>query len=845
MVPGTIVELSDLPLTINGKVDKKALPNPFEALQDIQDNEKAQNKLQEDLIEVWKQLLAVDAVGINSNFFELGGDSIITIQLVRRLKQLNYHALPKDVFENPTIAGLSKVINEKAVEILAEQGSLTGDALLLPIQQWFLEKENSEISHFNQALLLEIDKNITADSLTQAVEALVQQHDALRFKYSKEENTWRQSYTDVEGALDLEDLSAVDQKELATAITTVCEKYQASLNIEEGQLFKAVLIKTSDDRNRLFLTIHHLAVDGVSWRIILDHLNQAIAALENGEAIDLGLKTSDYRAWGATLSDLAEHKKITDQKQYWESVLNNTPTLPVDYSTATGSQMKDVKECIVSLDSKRTHYLLKEVNQSYNTRIDDILLWFTNLYPVSLDLSGNLQAGNLIKSVKEQLRLVPEKGLGFGLLRYLHPSEKMRADLSSSKLEVIFNYLGQIDNNFEKDARFKLANESVGKCKGDLCPFDTKLEINSSIKNGELQLSWTYSDQQYKSETIEGLAATYITKISELIEHCLTIKETEYTPSDYNLAPQVSPQDLDSFLNKTKNGQLNKDRLSALYPLSPMQEGILFHALYDNKSNAFTEQFTFDFPEGLNVKAFQSAWESILDNHSILRTSFLFDDFNIPVQCVHKKVTLPFEVLNYSTLSKTEKANNLSAFLEADYERGFQFDEAPLMRITLLKMDDKAYKMVWTHQHILLDGWSTMVLLRELLSAYEAILNGGIPAKIEEDKFENYIKHLCAQDKYKEEAYWKAYMSGLETPSLLPFVPNVQHRNKAKGLAKELSLNFDKQMTARIENFAKSNEITVNTIIQEVSWSVFLLFKMVIRKPENFKIHHLIIFKTG
>lgn len=857
MVPSQIVELSELSLTTNGKINRRALPNPMD--EPLTDGELvgAQNQLQTDLIDIWKKLLNVNNVGINNNFFELGGDSIITIQLVRKLKQKNYHLLPKDVFENPTIAALSKVIKTKSNTIVAEQGDLEGTSPLLPIQEWFLEKENDSISHFNQAVLLEIDKAITPETLDQVIEAIIKQHDSLRFSYAQEDGKWIQSYTNESTSLIVEEIN----NDSSEVITAICDKYQASLDIEKGDFIKTVFIKTPGNKNRLFIAIHHLAIDGISWRILLDHLNRGVVAIQNGEAINLGAKTTSYRTWAETLQVYATSEKITDQVSYWKNVISNSQTLPVDKS-ATSCQMKDVKECLISLDKKATDQLLKNVNQSYNIQIDDLLLsalgqtitnwsnntrlnigleghgreyisdkidtsntigWYTSLYPITLEIEKNSSSAHLIKSVKEQLRSIPDKGLGFGLLRYMHPSADIRQLLTTDDPELVFNYLGQIDNSFEEQSWLRMATESVGKNRGDLCPFSNKMEINCFIKDGELSLMWNYSTKHYNEKTINQLAQQFISNLSNLIEHCVAIKETEATPSDYGLAPQVSYQELETFFNTQDNGELRKDKISALYPLSPMQEGILFHALYDTSSTAFTEQFTFDFPEGVNVNMFKLAWEEVIKNHSILRTSFIVDEFRVPVQCVNKNVDLPFEVLDYSSLSDEKQASELAVFLDTDYQKGFQFNEAPLMRITMIKLDDKAYKMVWTHQHILLDGWSTMVMMREILYTYEDLLNGNSIAAKDEDHFEDYIKYLIAQDSYKEEKFWKTYMTDLETSSLLPFISNVQDRNKAQGKSKELSLDIGADLTTRIKEFAQQNKLTVNTIVQGV-WA-FLLSK--------------------
>ncbi|MEM8908731.1 MAG: condensation domain-containing protein, partial [Bacteroidota bacterium] len=715
MVPNKVVELSAMPLTRNGKIDRNALPDPIYQNEGEENYVVAQDEVQAQFVAIWKELLQVNRIGIHDNFFEMGGDSIITIQLVRRLKKKGFHLLPKDVFDYPTIAELAKIASQTAQHIIAEQGVLNGAVDLLPIQQWFLEKDYANRNYFNQAVLLQVDANLESDTLEKGVQALMEQHDVLRLTFTKEEANWTQCYGTASNELIVEDLTKVDARERAVAITAICEKYQADLDLEKGDLVRAVLIKTGEAKNRLLLAIHHLAVDGVSWRILIDHLGMAIAALQAEEAIDWGTKTSSYRDWSNYLKTYANSASVNRQLSYWTSIVSNPQTLPVDH-VVTSDTSKVLKEHRVVLDAQQTGRLLKEVNQAYSTQIEDVLLsslaqtlcrwsdydhlpialeshgrenlsaaldlsntvgWFTSWYPVNLAFDAHLPIEQLIPTIKEQLRQVPGNGLGYGLLRYLHPSDAVRQQLEGPDQPVVFNYLGQLDNSFEKKAWCQMAPESVGALKGADYPFDHQMEINASILDGQLQLVWTYVAQQYDAQTIEQLAQQYLHQLSNLIDHCASQTTTQLTPSDLGLAPKVDYAELNTFFNSMHNGQTRREQISTLYPLSPMQEGILFHGLYDRQSTAFTQQFRFDLPAGVEVDALKMAWNFLLGNHSILRTSFLFDQLSIPVQCVNRGVVFPFAELDYRDLAGSAQETALQTFLQEDFDRGFQFEEAP------------------------------------------------------------------------------------------------------------------------------------------------------------------------
>jgi aryl carrier-like protein len=269
------------------------------------------------LAAVWQDLLGVDSIGIDDNFFELGGDSIITIQVVSRMKRSGYELYPRDLFLHQTIAKLSAVINERqgsAVHPAAEQGVLTGNSGLLPIQQMYFEHEPVVVSHYNQDVLLGINKNITPEKLQAVIPKLLKQHDSLRFSYVKRENKWEQVYGSYEGVLDVEDLRSIDLQHLATAIQEGGDKYQRSLDIEKGLLIRVVLMLTPDQEthNRLLVVVHHLAIDGVSWRILLEDIEQLLA---DKNAL-LPAKTSSYREWYNTLVKYSESKSLLSQQNH-------------------------------------------------------------------------------------------------------------------------------------------------------------------------------------------------------------------------------------------------------------------------------------------------------------------------------------------------------------------------------------------------------------------------------------------------------------------------------------------------------------------------------------------------
>ncbi|MHA4812443.1 amino acid adenylation domain-containing protein, partial [Flavitalea flava] len=323
----------------------------------------------------------------------------------------------------------------------------------------------------------------------------------------------------------------------------------------------------------------------------------------------------------------------------------------------------------------------------------------------------------------------------------------------------------------------------------------------------------------------------------KLIVHC-TGQQAHgpvYTPSDYGLGKELNYAELDRFMETPVAGGLLKEQLEGLYRLSGLQEGMLFHSLYDQRAGAYIEQFSCEL-RGLDKEAFRQSWAYLLRRHSILRSGFYADVFSIPVQAVYREVTLPVTEEDYRGLEGAEQAEAIRQYGEADRRQGFVMTAAPLMRIGLLRLEEDCYRMLWTHHHMLLDGWSVPVLLEELLTRYEELVTAKktqIPTISEilageglaqtEDKYEDYIRYIESRDKEKEGVYWREYLSGLTEATLLPFIKSTATRNKGIGLYQEERLEIKEEETERIVRFAQSHRLTVNTLMQAV-WS-YLLYR--------------------
>ncbi len=861
MIPPELISASQMPLTDNGKVDRNFLSQREERVRTGKlKYEAPRNELEEKLTAIWKELLHAEQVGIEDNFFELGGDSIISIQVVSRIRRLGYELKPKDIFIYQTIANLSAVISERSEALKkGEQGLLTGSSGLLPIQQWYFEKTDKDISFFNQSVILSIDKKVTSELFSRVVEIISQQHDALRFKYTRKDGQWIQEY----GAETIEgefiDLSECKEENLAEQIREHAQSVQKSLDIEKGRIARFVLLKTPESQinNRLLIVIHHLAIDGVSWRILLDDIDHLLnQLLEEGKA-DPGYKSSSYRQWYDALQEYGKSKRLLSQIPYWEEAVANYEPLPVDKNSKETVKLKDTKSHTLRLNKELTQKLLQEVPGAYHTEINDILLcalaltfgessegkiligleghgregisdiidtthtvgWFTTLYPVLLQAGKGKELSEAIKSVKEQMRSIPDKGIGYGVLKYISKNEKLR---DKDCWDIVFNYLGQLDNVVSKGKLLSAATESRGASAGGEHQAGFKISLNGNVQGGELTLNWTYSNLHFKENTILNYAEKYRSVLESLILHCIEQQKSGavFTPSDYGLGYELTYKELDRFMHEQINGKSRNEISEGLYRLSGLQQGILFHSLFGGKKGLYINQLSCDLINP-DVGNLIKSWNYVLKNHSILRSGFFYDVFSVPVQLVYREVQMPVSVRDLRDIDSDQQKKFIKEYSESDIEKGFDFNFAPLMRVTLFRLNDERYQMLMTYHHLLFDGWSVQILIDEFLSSYLKLISEKELEEKDDDRFEDFIRYIERRDKESEESFWRNYLKGAEKSTLLPFIGATTERTKGIGLYKLSVLQLDKELTSQINNFAQAHRVTLNTILQGV-WSYLL-----------------------
>lgn len=852
MIPVQYIVLEGLPLTNSGKIDKKSLPNPFNNPDTATNYVAPQTSVQLKLVEIWKEVLGVDTIGIHDNFFEHGGDSIISIQVVGRANRVGIHLTPKDLFKNQTIALLSENCTERENQILAEQGAIEGFVHLTPIQHQFFEKDFKNKDHWNQSILVDVDKSVPVKLLAQAFDIVLQHHDAFNLKYKKVENKWEQEHTKIKlNRIEQVDLQQLTASELKRTLELYIEETHKSLSITTGNLCKAVVFKNYDKKNtKLLIVIHHLAVDGVSWRIILEDLNKACKQLQNNQEVKLGAKTSSFKQWSERLQKFANSSLLSSEIPFWKKVAQ-TKVKNIDIDIAEGENtVESAKDITLKLTREQTALLIQSAGKAYKTEINDLLLtalttsvckqtgdtaikikleghgretiaedtdvsrtagWFTTLYPVCLQKTENTLTG-IIKSIKEQLRRIPNKGLGYGVLRYLHSDEELKELLKENEDNTIsFNYLGQFDNAVNT-GYFSNAKESPGQAIGTENARSSLIDVNAIVIDKELNITFTYSRNLHNRTTIERLVENYLNDLKEVITHCTLHGNCGFTPSDFPLC-SISQKELEQIENI-----YTVQNIESIYPLSPTQEAMLYSAVNSNDPEMGVTQTMFDIKGDINIENFRKSWQGIIDKHTIFRTSIVHENLSNPLQLVHKELECDFEVIDFST--EPDVDTKLEKLAEDQRIKNRDLSQKNILKFKLVKISKKLFRFIWTHHHILIDGWTMPIVFNELYDNYEKLQNNISLSTETTDKFEDYINIIAAKEPEQEEQFWKEYLEGFTKPTTLP-IENKNYKRNGSDIQIRVATEFTQKETGHIQSFSRKYRITINTIVQS-AWSLVL-----------------------
>ncbi|MBW8687219.1 non-ribosomal peptide synthetase [Chitinophaga rhizophila] len=826
MVPAAYVHLTTFPLTLSGKIDKRALPEPVFAEEVYQAPSTKEEIL---LAEVWTKILGVARVGIVDNFFSLGGDSIKSIQISSRVRAAGYELSVKDIFANQTIRALARRM--KVLRTKVKQEVVQGTSVLTPVQKYYLNGAIAAKAHYNQSVMLHFPAGISGDVVRQIFTYLQLHHDALRIVLKEGP-----------AGLQLDTKSPdlpISLTEYASYSEDACTDLQSGIDLFAGPLMKLGLFHLAEG-SHLLIVIHHLVIDGVSWRILFEDITTLYEQVLQKQPFSLPGRTASFLSWAGHLQQYMATPGYQKGQSYWKKFENHQCGMIARDIPSGENRGVDVRHTGFSVDEVYTRQLLREVPDSFRTSVEEVLLtaftaavslqygqskvridleghgredvvgavdvsrtigWFTSVYPVLLEQKGS-NWGDRLRNVKESLRTIPNKGIDYLLYR--------SADAERSGIS--FNYLGQFDTDTSNEY-YRISDLGRGY---DIDPQQTReydWDITGMISGEVLHVNISYSSLQYAAETIQGLLGHFEACLLAIINYCLDKTHAALSPSDLT-GNNISMEVLDQLQSQYA--------LQDIYPLSPMQEGMLFHTLYDSEADHYFEQICYNLDGKLNVRAVENTLQALTSRYDILRTIFLYEGYDQLLQVVLKERTVDFSFLDMRRACLEEGAAVVVARCqEQDKQRKFVLNRDVLMRLTIVQTAADTYRFIWSMHHILMDGWCMGLLIRDFNELYDAAVKGRRPALEPVQPYAAYIKWLEERDPKVGLAYWDNYLKGYDLPAGLPkkgissggnaFVPSSQ------------LLTLQDAQAASLNELSVKYGVSVYTILQCI-WGFLLQF---------------------
>ena len=722
MIPTALLHMDKLPLTLSGKLDRKALPSPI--LGSTEENYvHPRNELETKLCNIFADVLGLESsnVGINDDFFRLGGDSIVSIQLVSRIRQtlaINYITI-KDIFSFKTIERLyDNLIKDKLEDtnkILTEQGILSGRLSLLPIQKWFFDNNFTIPHHWNQAFIIKTP-NLDVKILEKCLTVLLKHHDAFRLRYSKDNIQYYDNKADIEKLkiLDLNKLTS--DKELHSILTNL----QNNFNILNGPTYSiAYIYGFKDGSTRVFFALHHLIVDAVSWRILTQNLKELYYQATSGTILSLGNKLTSYRQW----TNIVKNYSTKNEKQYWNNIIKEIPEINKQLEHLS---LDLINTSNFSLTNKLTTSLLKDSTTAYNTEINDLLLsalslslkdtlgneinlitleghgreeniakdsidisrtlgWFTTMYPVKLIYSNTIS--DTIKYIKENLRNISNKGIGYGTLLGYNTLPK-----------ISFNYLGQLDQS-EKDNYWSIIGEDTGIPVSNKNKDKNIININGVIINEKLQFNIT---TKLPDNLHNKLTKTFKEKLEEVINHTSTLERSYLTVSDVD---NIIKED---YLHRIQD----RREIEKVYLANSLQQGFIYHHLKQGDvDDAYLVQIIWQYNNNLNLNLLKKAWQYAQNKYLTLRLRLHWEEELI--QIIDKKGNLDWRYIDLTKIKDTKKQNlEIKKIQKNDRKIKYDLEKGNLFRVYIIKQRDNLYTCIFSNHHAILDGWSMPILLK-------------------------------------------------------------------------------------------------------------------------------------
>ncbi|WP_347220316.1 amino acid adenylation domain-containing protein, partial [Chryseobacterium sp.] len=840
MVPGVFIHLEALPLTISGKLDRKQLPEP--EFTGSKDYVAPQNELQTKLCQIYGNVLGIDAeaISINDDFFRLGGDSIISIQLVGRIRQqLDVKLNVKEVFTSRTAAALSLLIEEKKqseqTEVITEQGILEGEVALLPVQEWFFSQKEQgyleDFNHWNQAFLVNVPQ-LDKELLEESIRYLVERHDAFRLKFERSNNKYIQTYgnTQIFPSLQYLDASALNKEDLSKIFT----EWQSGFDIEKGPLYQIGYINGYEDGSaRLYFAFHHLIIDAVSWRIITEDIKTIYQSLEKGdrEKVLSHTKGTSYRQWVNAVKNYRSEDTESRIKEllYWNTCaeITNQNNKALDRWVT-----KKTHNSSLILNKELTEALIRNTHHVYQTQINDLLLsalslalskltdeeshsvlleshgreevfqqlditetvgWFTSMFPLVLKRGKGLT--DTIILTKESLRNIPHNGIGYGSLVGYTERELPK---------ISFNYLGQLDQKTGEE-KWIISAEDSGSGIGENNHNSHYISMNGAVVDGQLRFEMA---GYLPEEQIKQFTEDFKSSIETIIETLSQESQSYLTPSD-----------VDHVVDFEQLTEIQKTaEIEGVYLANSLQEGFVYHALNQGeKDDAYRVQLLWDYNAALDIESLKKSWKLTQATYPSLRMRF---DWNVEiVQVINKNGNVDWRYQDISEMAVNAQEIFIKDITAKDRFEGYDLSKGDLFRVYLFKRSKDQYTCLFSNHHAILDGWSIPVILNSIHTNYLNLTKGREVTIVPDRAYTDTQKYL-RDHKETGRKFWNTYMKSLEDHEDLSGLIKASQRSVDLGTYRHIQDHQQVKMVITgdqydlLKAFIKAHGLTANAVLQ-------------------------------
>ncbi|MGH3959765.1 amino acid adenylation domain-containing protein [Mycobacterium sp.] len=855
MVPTAVMVLDALPLTVNGKLDTRALPAP--EYQEVDHYRAPVGKVEETLAGIYAQVLGLERVGVDESFFERGGDSILSMQVVALAHAAGLMCRPREIFVEQTVARLARVTRAAPVVFVAIGAKAMGtgrtvdegveQAVATPIMRW-LQGVDGPIEQFNQTVVVQAPAGVTEADVVVVLQALLDRHAMLRLRvFDDGPGGWSLTVPEVglvHAGRHLQTVEVLSDEAVMDA--------RSRLNPATGVMLSALWVAST---GQLVLIIHHLAVDGVSWRVLLADLNVAWVEHRSGQPVALSAGGTSFARWAALLAEYARRPEVVAQADTWRQVAAVPAALPAVQPAmdtfATAGHLS------VSLDVETTRMLLGEVPAAFHAGVQDILLiafglawaqflgsgrapigidveghgrheelapdldlsrtvgWFTAIYPVSLAIGGvswaQVRAGEaalaaVIKDAKEQLRALPDP-LTYGVLRYLNTD----VELAGPDPPIGFNYLGRLGAaSAEVSEDFWRVCHDDGAVTGVSAaipmPLPHTVELNAATVDTDtgphLHANWTWAQSALDSTQVSQLSRLWFEALAGI---CVHVRRGGggLTPSD--IAPaRLSQQQIDELQRQY--------RIADILPLAPLQQGLLFHAgaAQGSGDDVYAVQLDITITGALDQHRLRDAVHTVVNRYPNLVARFCAQ-FDEPVQIIPADPVAAWRYVELDAGS-VDVAEQVQWLCVAERAAVCDFANPPAFRVALIRTAEDRHRLVLTNHHIVMDGWSLQILLREIFASY---YGHRLPAAVSYRKF---VDWLGGQDRGAAQAAWHEVLAGFDTPTLVgpPDRLGLGERDAE-------SFRVSAETTHAVSELARSHHTTVSTVLQG-AWAQLLIW---------------------